>query len=167
MTKASLGIYPLHIESEGVYNYGMLTQKLQEEQIAALKSHDAKRLNTIRYLIAQIKNKEIEKKEALTDEEVIIILKKQQKEIRESIESFEKGGRKDLVGEYREQLNIVQSYLPAEINDEALQKEIQIIIEKNKDLYQKNPKALMGICVKELRPKADPQRIIKILQTIS
>jgi hypothetical protein len=145
----------------------MLTQKLQEEQITALKSHNTKRLNTIRYLIAQIKNKEIEKKETLTDEEVIVILKKQQKEIRESIESFEKGGRKDLVGEYMEQLIVVQSYLPAEINDEILQKEIQIIIEKNKDLYQKNPKALMGICVKELRSKADPQRIIQTLKDLS
>jgi hypothetical protein len=142
----------------------MLTQKLQAEQIIALKSHDTKRLSTLRYLIAQIKNQEIEKKGALTDEEVIVILKKQQKELHESIASFEKGGRKDLVTEYLEQLKIVQSFLPPEISDDELRKEVQILIEKNKEIYQKNPKAMIGICVKELKSKADPQRIIQALQ---
>lgn len=141
----------------------MIVKKLQDEQINSLKSGDKTRLEIIRYILAQIKNKEIDKKGDLTDEEAITVLKKIAKELKESIEASEKGQRDDLASGYQEQLKIVSEYLPAEISDEELKKEIDALIDKNRDLYTKNPKAIIGICVKELRSKADPSRIMKIL----
>jgi hypothetical protein len=141
----------------------MLKQKLQEDQIIALKSGDHDKLNIIRFIISQIKNKEIEKRSELSDDEVILVLKKIAKELNESISAFEKGNRQDLVEENKKQLTIISQYLPQEISDEELKKEIKRIIQENQDLYQKNPKAIIGICIKQLKSKADSSRIIKIL----
>ncbi len=141
----------------------MLTQKLQDDQVQALKSGDKDRLSVLRYILAQIKNKEIDKQADLSDDDAIGVLKKIAKELKESIMAFEKGGRKDLVSEYKKQLDILTPYLPKEMSDEELTKAIDELIEKNKELYEKNPKAIVGICMKELKSKADSSRILAIL----
>lgn len=143
----------------------MLRQKLQQDQITALKSGDKSRLEVLRFVIAQVKNKEIEKKTELNDEETLGVLKKFAKELKESIDAFEKGGRKDLVEANKKQLEIVAQYLPAEITDEELKKEIEKIIADNKAVYDQNPKAIIGICMKLLKSKADPSRIMKMLSS--
>ncbi|GAB4218675.1 MAG: GatB/YqeY domain-containing protein [Candidatus Microgenomates bacterium] len=141
----------------------MLRQKLQEEQILALKSGDKTKLSVLRFIISQIKNKEIDKKAELTDDEIVLVLKKLVKEITESIEAFKKGGREDLVKENENQLQIINQYLPKELTDDQLKQEIEKIIEENKLIFEKNQKAIIGICVKNLRSKADSSRILKIL----
>lgn len=148
----------------------MIKQKLQAEQLVALKAGNQEKLTTLRYILAQIQNKEIEKNPPaggdLTDEEIISVLKKIAKELKESIAAFEKGGRKDLVEQYTKQLDIVSPYLPKEISDEELTNAIKELMEKNKELYEKNSKAIIGVCMKELRSKADPSRILQVLKTI-
>ncbi len=143
----------------------MLRQTIKDDQIKALKAHDQLTLNTLRYILAQIKNKEIEKRAELTDDEVISVLRKQTKELHESIEAFKKGERNDLVTEYEKQLQITSSYLPKEISDDELKKEIERIMAENKELQQKNPKALIGIAMKQLKNKAGSARILKILNS--
>jgi hypothetical protein len=143
----------------------MIKQKLQDEQIRAMKAGEKDKVTTIRYILAQIQNKAIEKKDELTDEETVAVLKKIAKELKESIESFEKGGRTDLVEEYKKQLDLVSQYLPEEISDEELKKEVERIINQNKAIYDKNPKAVIGIAIRELKSKADPSRIIKVLES--
>lgn len=142
----------------------MLKQKLQADQIQALKAGDKIKLETLRYILSKIKNKEIEKQAELTDKDTVEVLRKTAKELNESIEAFKKGGRADLINSSQKQLTIVNSYLPQQISDDKLQKEIEKIIANHQDLYQKSPKALIGICIKELKDKADPSRIAKLLQ---
>ena len=96
-----------------------------------------------------------------------MVLRKIVKELNESIEAFEKGKREDLVSEYQKQLEIVSFYLPKELSDEELKNEIKKIIDNNRKLYEKNPKAIIGICIKELKSKADPTRIVKILNSLT
>ncbi len=143
----------------------MLKDKIQNDQIAALKSGDREKSDTLRYILAQIKNKEIDKRSDLTDEEVVNVLRKVAKDLNESIEAFKKGKRNDLVDEYQKQHELVASYLPKEMTDEELKKEIEAIISKNKELYDKNPKAIIGICMKQLRNKAAPERIMKTINS--
>lgn len=145
----------------------MLKQKLQTDQITALKARDQIRLDTIRYIVSQIKNKEINTQKELTDEEVVSILQKIKKELHESIDSFTKGGRADLVSEYQKQLGVLLAYLPPEMSDQDLELSVKELIEKNKELFATKPQALIGICVKELKAKADPARIMQILKKLS
>ena len=144
----------------------MIKRKIQEEQLTALKSGNRTKLETLRYILAQIKNKEIDKKQELTDEEVVVLLRKQAKEMRESIEAFRKGGRQDLVTLTQTQLGLVKSYLPAEISDEELTKLVKNIIETNAAVFQKNPKALFAIAVGKLKSQAEPSRITSALQKL-
>jgi len=142
----------------------MLRQKLQDDQIIALKSGDKTKLEILRFILSQIKNKEIDKKSELTDEETFVVFKKVTKELKESIEAFEKGGRKDLSEDSKKQLEIVSVYLPAEISDEELYEEIEKVIKENQVVFDKNKKSIIGICMKQLKSKADPGRIMKTLR---
>ncbi len=142
----------------------MLKQKLQEDRNTAMKAKDQERLTTIRYILSQITNKEIDKHNELTDAEIIDLLRKEAKKLEESITAFKSGGRNDLVAEYEAQKNVIAQYLPKELSDAELKAKIQEIISKNQALYDKNPNALIGICIKELSSQASPSRISAIVR---
>jgi len=141
----------------------MLTDKIQQDIITALKAKDEKKLSCLRFLSAAIKNKQIDSQKELTDEDVASVIRKQIKELKEANIMFEKAGRNDLVENNNYQIRLLSSYLPAEISDEELKKEIDKLIADNQDIYNKNPKAIIGIAVKTLKDKASPERIMKII----
>lgn len=142
----------------------MLRQKLQQDQLTALKSGNKEVLEVLRFVIAKVKNQEIEKKAELTDEETAQVLKKVVRELNESKEAAQKGNRSDLVDQNQRQIEILMPYLPAELTDEQLSLELDRLIADNQELFEKNKKAIIGLCMKELRTKADGTRIMKLLQ---
>lgn len=142
----------------------MLRQKLQDDQLSALKSGNREVLEILRFVIAKVKNQEIEKKEELNDEETLTVLKKVVRELNESKDAAVKADRKDLIDQNEKQIEILSTYLPQELTDEELEKEIKEVLDKNKELFESNKKAIIGICMKELRSKADGSRIMKLLQ---
>jgi len=148
----------------------MLRKELQDQLIACLKAGEKDKLSLLRLILSQIKNREIEKNPPaggeLNDEEVIVVIRKMVKELKESIEAFEKGNRNDLVTEYKKQLIIVSTYLPSEISDEELKAEIEKIIAENKAVFEQNQKKIIGICMGRLKTKADPSRIMKMLSSL-
>lgn len=143
----------------------MLRQKLQDDQLASLKAGDKIRLTVLRFVISQIKNKEIEKKTELNDDETLAVLKKFTKELKESIDAFTKGNRTELAEESKKQLEIISQYLPKEISDEELSSEMDKIISENKALVDDNPKAVIGVVMGRLKSKADPSRIMPMLRS--
>jgi hypothetical protein len=143
----------------------MLRQKLQDDSLIALKTGDKTKLSVLRFILAQVKNKEIDKQSELNDEETMVVLRKVIKELKESVEAFEKSGRKELLEDSKKQLEIALVYLPAEISDDELKKEIERVIKENQAVFDNNQKAIIGVCMKELKSKADPGRIMKTLQT--
>lgn len=144
----------------------MIKHKLQEDQVTAMKAKDVEKLQTLRYILAQIKNIEIDKRIALSDEEVVNVLRKEVKKLQDSIDSFKSANRQDLAAEYQTQKDILVTYLPQELSDEELKSEIQNIINANKALFEQNPNALIGLCVKELKSKADASRISAAVRSL-
>lgn len=148
----------------------MIRQKIQSDLILAMKSSDNDKVTMLRYILAQIKNKEIEKNlpnnPQLNDDETIQVLRKVAKELKESIDAFEKGKRADLVTQYKKQLEIVKPYLPQDLSDVDLKTAIQTIMEANKETITKNPKMAIGLCMKELKTKADSSRIMSLLKIL-
>lgn len=142
----------------------MIKQKLQQDQITAMKAREQMRLDTIRYIISQINNKEINTQKELSDPEIITVIQKVKKELNESIDSFVKGSRMDLAEEYKKQLVVVSGYLPPELTREEIRTKILELREQNKDAIAKNPKALIGIVMRTLRGAADPALIQTLLQ---
>lgn len=145
----------------------MLKEKIQQATKEALKKKNEKTLSTLRFLNSKIQNKEIEKKGELIDEEIVGIIRKLTKELKEAAVLFEKGGRGDLVAQNQEQIKILAAYLPAEVSDEELKKQVKKIVEANQPLFEKNPQALTGLCISKLKSKADPKRIVKMLNSLS
>lgn len=139
-----------------------LRDKIQQEIKTALKNQDKQKLDTLRFLNAQIQNKEIEKRrQKLTDAEVINLLANQIKKLQESLSFFEKGKREDLIKQAKEEKDILSSYLPKQLSDEELAREVEKIIKDNPSVT--NQGGLIGLAIKALTGKADNQRISQMV----
>jgi uncharacterized protein YqeY len=105
-----------------------LKARLQEDMKAALRAREPARLTTIRLMIAEIKQREIDGRIALDDAAVLVALEKMAKQRRESIAQFEKAGRDDLVAKEQAELALIQEYLPQPLSAEALDTLIDEVI---------------------------------------
>jgi uncharacterized protein len=99
--------------------------RVEEGLKEALKKREAVRVSTLRMLLASIKNKEIEKMRALTDDEFYALVKTSVKQHVESIESFTKGQRMDLAAKEEKELEILKEMLPSQLSEEELAREIE------------------------------------------
>jgi hypothetical protein len=98
---------------------------LQNGLKEALKQKDTVRLSLYRMLLASIKNKEVEKIRPLTEDEFIAVVKTSVKQHVESIESFKKGNRQDLVEKEEKELAILKEFMPSQLSEEEIAKEIE------------------------------------------
>jgi uncharacterized protein len=126
-----------------------LLNRLDEDLKTSLKKADRLKLSVLRMAKAAIKNQQIDKGRELHDEEIFAILSTLAKQRRESIEQFSKGGRDDLVLQEKQELEILQSYLPAQLSDEEVDEMIRQAIN---DSAAKN-EADMGKVMKLLAPR--------------
>ncbi|GAI27255.1 unnamed protein product [marine sediment metagenome] len=139
-----------------------LKNKIQQDITQSLKQGEKGKLEALRYLNAQIQNKELEKgRKKLTDEEVIKLINGQLKKLEEGLSFFEKGERKELAQKTKNEITILKTYLPKQLSDEELEKEIEKIIKENLNLP--HPGALIGIAVKKLAGKADNKRVSELV----
>jgi len=128
-----------------------LEEKIEKEFKAAMKARDTVRVSTFRMLKAEINNFKLERnKSALTDEELIKIVRRQVKQHKDSIEQFEKGKRQDLVDKEASELAILKCYMPEELPEEELK---ALIAEVVKDLGATSKKE-MGAVIKAVMQKA-------------
>jgi len=97
-----------------------LKERIQEDVKAAMRATERERLGTLRLILAAIKQREVDERITLDDAQVLSVLEKMVKQRRESIASFESGGRGDLVAKESAELKLIQGYLPAQLNDAEL-----------------------------------------------
>lgn len=115
----------------------------------SLKQWDSVRLSVLRMLLAAIKNKEVEKLRALTEDEFFSIVKTSVKQHVDSIESFKKGNRQDLVDKEEKELEILKTFLPVSLSSEELMKEVEETIK----IIEAKSKKDMGKVIKYLMEK--------------
>lgn len=144
-----------------------LVNTIESDYIAAMKAKDMEKVAVLRLIKSAFGYAAVEKKKnALEDAEAVDVLRRQVKQRKESVESFEKGGRKDMADKERKELEIIQSYLPQEMSDEEIGKLAQKAIEAS----GAKSKADMGKVMKELMPhvkgKADGKRVNDIVNSL-
>lgn len=105
-------------------------QQLTEDMKNAMRSHDTLKLNTIRYLLSEIKNVEIDKGEQ-TEAQLQDIIRKEVKQMEESNVQFQQGGRADLVQENEAKIAILRSYLPPTMTEAELASVVKTMIDEN------------------------------------
>lgn len=98
---------------------------LQDGIKEALKQKDSVRLSLYRMLLTAVKNKEVEKIRPLTEDEFIAVVKTSIKQHVESIESFKKGNRHDLAEKEEKELAILKEFMPSQLSDEEITREIE------------------------------------------
>ena len=143
----------------------MLEEKIAQDYKSAMLERNSAKSSALSFLRAQIKNIMIDKRvEKVSDEDVVTVIKKQIKQRQDSIEQFEKGGRKDLADKEKAELALLQSYLPQEMSDDALRKVVQEAVKAAGATSVKD----MGKVMKELLPKisgkADNKRVSDLVK---
>ena len=129
-----------------------LSERVDLELKAAMREKNATKLGVLRMLKAALTNATIEKAGAdstLTDAEAIQVIRKQVKQRQDSIESFEKGGRPKLAAKEKEELSILQSYLPQAMSADEISKIVRETIAE----VDASSKAQMGAVMKALQAK--------------
>ncbi len=147
----------------------MLLNQLKEDLVASQKSGDKRKVETLRFLLGEIQKLEIAKYPpsvggSLTDEDVRSVIAKQLKAHRESIESFEKGGRADLVAKEQEELVIIQSYLPKQLNEDEITEGLKAILEANPGA---DFGTLMKLSMEKFNGKADGGVVAQLLRKLN
>ena len=123
--------------------------RIEEGLKVSLKQRDSIRVSVLRMLLAAVKNKEIEKLRALSEDEFFAIIKTSIKQHIESIESFKKGNRTELAQKEEKELEILKEFLPAPLSEEELLREIEETIKSLEAKSQKD----MGKVIKFLMEK--------------
>jgi uncharacterized protein YqeY len=90
-----------------------LSDKIRDDLKTAMKAGDKIRVSALRMVISQLKNREIEKRSSLTDDDVIAVLRSFVKRAKESMEQYSMGGRTDLYEKEKEEMKVISGYLPS------------------------------------------------------
>ena len=107
-----------------------LVEQIHKDMVQAMKAKEPARVSLLRMVRAALKNKEIEKKATLSDDDAIQVLKTQLKQCAEAIEQFEKGGRTDLAEKERQEKTWIESYLPEPVSAEEIDGAVSGVIEE-------------------------------------
>lgn len=131
-----------------------LKEQLKQDLTKSLKEQDAVQSSTLRMALTAITNEEVSGKEAkvLSDAEVLVVLTKEAKKRKESVEAFNQANRKDLADKEAQELKVLEKYLPSALTEEELNNIIDEAIAEAKASGAEGMKA-MGVVMKIVQPK--------------
>ena len=132
-----------------------MVEKLKQDMIAAMKAKDKDRLTTIRMIKGDLDKEHIDKKREINDDLLIEVVNRGIKQRKDSIVEFEKGGRDDLIQKTQAELEILQSYLPAQLSEEEIVNIINQVFEEVNPSGIKDMGKVMGIVTPKVKGKAD------------
>jgi len=145
-----------------------LQQRLDNDLRGAIKSSDKLKTSVLRMLKAAVKYKQIEKNRELSEEEIISVVSTLSKQRRESIDLFLKGGREDLADKEKQELSILQSYLPDQLTPEELDRFIIEAIAESSAESVKDIGNVMRLVMSRVKGTADGktvnQRVKELLE---
>ncbi len=132
-----------------------LKARLQEDMKAAMRAKESARLGVIRLILAAIKQREVDERIELDDEQVVAALGKMVKQHQDSIEQYRKGNRPDLVEKEAFELDIIVSYLPPQLPDEELALLIEQAIASSGAQSIKDMGKVMAVLKPQVQGRAD------------
>jgi uncharacterized protein YqeY len=136
-----------------------LKESLLSDMKGALKARDSLKLITIRGLISEIKNREIDVGRNLVEDEIISIILTQVKKRKEAAIFFDKGGRKDLLEKENQEKKILQEYLPEQVSANDLKQRVQELISELGITDIKDLGKIMKTIIPEFKGRADNEQI--------
>ncbi|MGA8110516.1 MAG: GatB/YqeY domain-containing protein [Acidobacteriaceae bacterium] len=102
-----------------------LTKRVDQEMIAAMKAHDGERTSTLRMMKSALKNRQIEKRDVLTEAEAQQVLNTMINQRKDSIEQFTKGNRPELAAREAREIVLIESFLPKGASEEDMKRLVE------------------------------------------
>jgi uncharacterized protein len=139
-----------------------IVERLNSDFTSALKSGDKIRLETIRSLRAALKEKEIalrSEKRTLTSDDVTAVLISAAKKRKEAIHEYEKASRTDRADAEKHELEIIQQYLPAQMNPGEIEMELKTLISQLGASGLKDMGKVMSMAMQKFRGRADGKEV--------
>ncbi len=142
-----------------------LKDRIQQDVKDAMRAKDKERLASIRLITAAIKQREVDERIELDDEQVLVVLDKMCKQRRESISQFEKAGRDDLIAREASELEIIQSYLPEQLGEDEIAAMIDAAITDTGASSIKDMGKVMGQLKPKLQGRADMGAVSALIKS--
>lgn len=143
-----------------------LKEKLFQDLKESMKSKDTVRKNTVQSVRAAILQKEKDEQIELDEQAVLLVVASEVKKRKSSLPEFEKSGRQDLIDELKREIDILMTYLPEQMSEEALTKIIKETLEAIGATSMKDMGKAMGAIIPKVQGKADNQMVSKIVKSI-
>ena len=132
-----------------------LSEQIMSDMKDAMKARDKVRLNTVRMIKSALMNEKIKAGHDLTAEEELTVLSREKKQREESIDEFTKANRKDLADETKQELAIVESYLPKQMTEEELNQAVSSAIAEVNAQGKSDFGKVMKVLMPKIKGKAD------------
>lgn len=148
-----------------------LKKELQQDLKEALRARDEQRKMVIRMALATIANAEIAKgmesgNAKLDEQEVIAVLQKQARQRQEAIEELEEANRPDLLAQEKEELAILEAYLPEQLSRDEIVEEARRVIEKMNATDVRDMGPVMGRLMSQLRGRVDGHMVNEVVREL-
>jgi len=148
-----------------------LPDRVRDDLKEAMRQKDKPRLRTLRSLRSALKNAEIERRGkgddgSLSKQEQLTVLRKEVNQRRESIEQYEEAGREDLVEREREELHVLETYMPDPLSDDELEERLREIIDGIGAESMADMGPVMGRAMSALRGRVDGDRVRTRVQSL-
>ena len=132
-----------------------LKVQISDDMKAAMRSRDAQRLSAIRLLLAAIKQREVDERKELNDQEVIGVVEKMIKQRRESIAQYEKASRADLVDAENFELEVLQAYMPQPLSQMEIEAAVAAAVSESGAQSVRDMGKVMAVLKSRLAGRAD------------
>jgi len=140
----------------------MLNQ-LQKELVVAMKAGEKAKMMGLRNIIGKLKAAKIDKGESLTDEESLKIIKSAGKQLKESIDQYQKGGREDLADEETYELSLLEKYIPEQLSEEIIRETVKNIVNNIGAESLEDIGKVIGAAMKKFAGSADGKLVKNIV----
>ncbi len=141
-----------------------LSEKIEKDLKESLKSGDKNRLSILRMVKSAVKNKEIEKGDPLTDEDIQAVFRSFSKKAGESIEQFSRAGRDELAEKEKAELAVLQEYLPKQLGEEDIRKAVRDVIDETGAAGVKDMGRVMKAVMSKLKGQADGRLVNNLVK---
>ena len=141
-----------------------LKTQLTDDMKAAMKGGDKARLGVIRLINAAIKQKEVDERIELDDAQVLAVLEKMVKQRRDSISQYDAANRQDLADIERDEMAVIETYLPAKLDAAAIQAAIEAAVAETGASGPADMGKLMGVLKPRLAGQADMGEVSKLVK---
>ncbi|MCF7885336.1 MAG: GatB/YqeY domain-containing protein [Candidatus Marinimicrobia bacterium] len=142
-----------------------LLEKITEDMKKAMKNKQKNRMQVLRLLRSDLKTAMIDKKGEFTEEDAMAVITKAAKNRKESIESYKKGDREDLVEEEQKELEVIEEYLPEQMSDNEIKALVDEVIEETGATSMSDMGKVMGTIMPQVKGKADGNKVQAIVRS--